>query len=111
MFQFVIGNLYGSGLASVMTVKRYDTPISNVPMLVKSGMIWGGPSPDFYFAILNTENSDLRKFIDEYQIYTIEKCEALGKQLKMSLVAEQMQYGMCLAKVNNCLILNTKKHV
>lgn len=102
MFQFVIGNLYGGGLASVMTVTRYETPISNVPMLINSGMMWGGPSPDFCFSILKTENRDLRKFIDGYKIFPIEKCAELGKQLKMSLVAEQMQYGKDKSSIFLC---------
>lgn len=92
-FQLVVGNLYGGGLASVMTVTRYEDPINNVQRLVDSGLLWGGASADFTFSILHTKNPTLRRFIDQYSVFPMAKCAELGKEQKMALVAEQLQYG------------------
>lgn len=92
-YQLVMGNLYGGGLASVMTVTRYEEPIDNIQKLLNSHLLWGHPSADFTFSILHTENPILRQFIDGYSVFSMEKCTELGRQLKMALVVEQLQYG------------------
>lgn len=91
--QLIVGNLYGGGLASGLTVTRYEDPISNIRMLVNSKLMWGGASEDYYYSILNTENPDLRKYIDGFKVCDIPECTALGESLKMSLILEELQYG------------------
>lgn len=88
-----MGNLYGSGLASVMTVTRYEQPIDTVQRLTNSQLLWGATSVDYCFSILSTEDPVLRRFIEDYTVLPTDKCASLAKELKMSLVVEQLQYG------------------
>lgn len=37
---FMIGNMYGAGLASTMTIPQYEKPIDTTYDLAASGMLW-----------------------------------------------------------------------
>lgn len=92
-YQLVVGNLYAGGLAAVMTRTRYDAPIDSVDRLINSGVDWGFNSLDFAFSIERTEDATLRRFLDGYQICTIEECGRRAKALNLALFVEQLQYG------------------
>lgn len=90
-----MGNLYGGGLASVMTVTRYEEPINTIQQLVESNLKWGGPSAAYYYSITNTANPLLRRYIDGFYVCETTECAKLGLKSELALVLEQLQYGEC----------------
>lgn len=56
----LVGNLYSSGLASIMTVTRYEKPIDTIEDLLDSGLIIAGPGLALIYSLDKTE--DVRNF-------------------------------------------------
>ncbi|ENN78215.1 hypothetical protein YQE_05367, partial [Dendroctonus ponderosae] len=64
------GNLanttFDSGLATIMTVPRYDNPINTIEELAESGLPWGGTQDAWILSINNSLEPNLMKLVARF---------------------------------------------
>ncbi|EAA02348.3 AGAP012872-PA, partial [Anopheles gambiae str. PEST] len=90
---FMVSNLYSGGLASVMTVPKYEKSIDTVVDFAASGMKWFGPSPFF----LMTDRSSNQPYLQEIQkTFRSVRLEEMNQYAHMGgsgFFVEQAQHG------------------
>lgn len=61
LFQLFLTSTYSSGLATVMTIPRYDDPVNTVEEFYKSGMYWGATQEAWVTSIQHVKDvSDIQ---------------------------------------------------
>ncbi|XP_063707554.1 uncharacterized protein LOC134836266 [Culicoides brevitarsis] len=93
MFALIIGNLYAGGLASVMTVTRYEEPLDSLEKVVESNLQWGAPAWDWIFTIKQSDYPPFKKFVQKFVVKPIPEMHKLVKAEKFAVTLETMQHG------------------
>ncbi|KAH1007137.1 hypothetical protein HUJ04_004410 [Dendroctonus ponderosae] len=62
----VLSTTFDSGLATIMTVPRYDNPINTIEELAESGLPWGGTQDAWILSINNSLEPNLMKLVARF---------------------------------------------
>ncbi|XP_058823633.1 uncharacterized protein LOC131684627 [Topomyia yanbarensis] len=90
---FMIGNMYGAGLAGIMTIPQYEHPIDTTYDLADSGMMWGGTCMNWMFAILNAPEPHLKTLLKNYRVVELEYLAKHRNTRDMGFVGERTEFG------------------
>ncbi|XP_055694767.1 uncharacterized protein LOC129796671 [Lutzomyia longipalpis] len=88
-----IGNVYGSGLSSVMTIPRYLAPIDTSLQLAQSGMEWSGTHDAWTFSIQSATNHIMVTLVNTFHVYSYEDLRHRSERADIALGIERLQYG------------------
>uniref|UniRef100_A0A336MNM8 CSON003529 protein n=1 Tax=Culicoides sonorensis TaxID=179676 RepID=A0A336MNM8_CULSO len=98
-FAMIVGNLYGGALASVMTITKFENPISTISDIIHSDLIWGGPSLVFVLSVIDSQEPDLRYYLDHFKEMSMKELNEHGKAQDMAIILEALQFGtVCIAE-------------
>lgn len=85
----ICDNMYTGGLASIMTVTRFEEPIDTVEKLVMhSSVLWGSNAECWLFSLLGSSNPVYQKFVEKYKIYSAEELIRLEEERQIATVLE-----------------------
>ncbi|KAG4071256.1 hypothetical protein HA402_003960 [Bradysia odoriphaga] len=93
IYALVIGNLYVGGLASVMTITRYEQPVDSIEKLVESKFLWSSTALSWIFTLQNSDYPPHKKYVDKYTVRSIPDLLKLVQRHRTAVMLETMQYG------------------
>ncbi|KAJ6635959.1 Glutamate receptor, partial [Pseudolycoriella hygida] len=93
IYALVIGNLYAGGLASVMTITRYEEPVDSIEKLVESKFMWGSTALSWIFTLQKSDYPPHKKYVEKYMVNSIPETLKLVQQHKTAIMLETMQHG------------------
>ncbi|XP_037040297.1 uncharacterized protein LOC119077222 [Bradysia coprophila] len=93
IYALVIGNLYVGGLASVMTITRYEQPVDSIDKLVESKFSWSSTALSWIFTLQNSDYPPHKKYVDKYTVSSIPDLLKLVQRHRTAVMLETMQYG------------------
>lgn len=67
IFEVFLTSTYSSGLASIMTIPRYEHPVNTVNDFYRSGVYWGATQEAWITSIQRAED------VSKYQMWAIRK--------------------------------------
>ncbi|XP_065072611.1 uncharacterized protein LOC135696992 [Ochlerotatus camptorhynchus] len=89
---FMIGNCYGGGLASVMTIPEYEKSIDTIVDLADSGMPWGSHVESWIYSILTAPQPHMKKLVKTYRTVSKEFLAKHTKMHDMGFVGERSEF-------------------
>ncbi|XP_075215171.1 glutamate receptor ionotropic, delta-2-like [Lycorma delicatula] len=92
MFLLIVTS-YHSGLASNLTVHRYDKPIETVQDLVDSSLPWGARHAAWIFSIRLTQESNTKILLNRFQHQSFEYLKKHTKTGDFAFGIERLQGG------------------
>uniref|UniRef100_A0A8W7PCZ0 Ionotropic glutamate receptor C-terminal domain-containing protein n=1 Tax=Anopheles coluzzii TaxID=1518534 RepID=A0A8W7PCZ0_ANOCL len=90
---FMVSNLYSGGLASVMTVPKYEKSIDTVVDFAATGMKWFGPTPYCLEEIWNASEPHLQQIQKTYIAAGPEEMNRYAHMGGSGFIVEQAQHG------------------
>ncbi|XP_055543538.1 uncharacterized protein LOC129729084 [Wyeomyia smithii] len=90
---FMVGNMYGAGLAGIMTIPQYEPSIDTPYDLASSGLLWGGTCLDWLFAVLDAEQVHLKTILSNYRIVDTEYLVQHRNTRDFGYVGERSEFG------------------
>ncbi|XP_058823637.1 uncharacterized protein LOC131684630 isoform X2 [Topomyia yanbarensis] len=90
---FMIGNMYGAGLAGVMTIPQYERPIDTTVDLANSGLLFAGTVINWIYCILESTEPHLITLGDNYRVLDTEHLMKHSKTRDMGFVGEFTEFG------------------
>lgn len=114
---FMVSNLYGAGLSSVMTIPQYEGSIDTPEALADSGMLWGADSlvwinsliagtevcdelffyfffyRDTYFQLLFLHQPYQQTLVKNYRVMDLEQLVQRAKTREFGFVGERTEFG------------------
>uniref|UniRef100_A0A336MLL3 CSON003528 protein n=1 Tax=Culicoides sonorensis TaxID=179676 RepID=A0A336MLL3_CULSO len=100
-FSLILGTLYGGGFASVLTVTRYEKPISTVAELVESNYQWKGITIAYLYPIELTQDPFLRKYIDNFIVVPL--TEIKNQDHKTSIFLTELTQNRAVCNLDNMM--------
>ncbi|XP_035902364.1 uncharacterized protein LOC118507679 isoform X1 [Anopheles stephensi] len=89
----MIGNAYSGGLASVMTVPRYEKSIDTVQDLADRNLRWGSTHDAWIFSIQLATQPTIVKLLDNFVTYPKDVLHRHAKQRNLAYSIERLPYG------------------
>uniref|UniRef100_A0A182SY81 Ionotropic glutamate receptor C-terminal domain-containing protein n=1 Tax=Anopheles maculatus TaxID=74869 RepID=A0A182SY81_9DIPT len=89
----MIGNAYSGGLASVMTVPRYEKSIDTVQELADRNLRWGSTHDAWIFSIQLATQPTIVKLLDNFVTYPKDVLHRHAKQRTLAYSIERLPYG------------------
>ncbi|PSN57697.1 Ionotropic receptor 41a11 [Blattella germanica] len=93
LFYFVVTTAYSGGLATVLTVPRYEKPIETVSDLARHNVKWTGIYDAYLVSIKDSVNPDIQKVVKNWRFGDYDWLEAKTKTGDMSFALEKMLGG------------------
>ncbi|XP_059608153.1 uncharacterized protein LOC132255993 [Phlebotomus argentipes] len=90
---WLIGNIYASGLASVMTIPRFVAPIDTPEDLAASGMEWSATHDAWIFSIQSATEPLLVTLVKNFRIRSHEQLRSHSLRSDIGFSIERLQYG------------------
>lgn len=100
-FSLILGTLYDGGYASVMTVTRYEKPISTIHDVVESKFQWKGITIAYLYPVELTEERNLRKYIDNFIVIPL--TDIKRQDHTTSIFLTESTQNRALVNLNNIL--------
>lgn len=100
-FSLLLGTLYDGGYASVMTVTRYEKPLSSIHDVVESKFQWKGITIAYLYPVGLTEEPNLRKYIDNFIQFPL--TEIKYQSHTTSIFLTEFTQNHCVVNLNNIL--------
>lgn len=100
-FSLILGTLYDGGYASVMTVTRYEKPISTIHDVVESKLTWKGITIAYLYPVELTEDRYLRKYIDNFIVVPL--TDIKRQDHTTSIFLTEFTQNRALVNLNNIL--------
>uniref|UniRef100_A0A182MC87 Ionotropic glutamate receptor C-terminal domain-containing protein n=1 Tax=Anopheles culicifacies TaxID=139723 RepID=A0A182MC87_9DIPT len=89
----MIGNAYSGGLASVMTVPRYEKSIDTVQDLADRNLRWGSTHDAWIFSIQLATQPTIVKLLDNFVTYPKDVLHVQAKHRNLAYSIERLPYG------------------
>ncbi|XP_021918219.1 glutamate receptor ionotropic, kainate 4-like [Zootermopsis nevadensis] len=93
LFYFVVTTAYCGGLATVLTLPRYEKPIESVSDLADHNLIWGGMDDAFTFIMRGSSDPKMQTVVRNFRLESEEYLTARAKVGDMGFVIERMLGG------------------
>ncbi|XP_055633889.1 glutamate receptor-like, partial [Toxorhynchites rutilus septentrionalis] len=90
---FMISNLYGAGLATIMTIPQYGHGIDNTIDLAASGIPFAGSDLAWIFAIMNASQPHLRTLVKNYLVGDRNFFTQHRRTRDMGFIGERTEFG------------------
>ncbi|XP_053691082.1 uncharacterized protein LOC128739611 [Sabethes cyaneus] len=90
---FMIGNLYGAGLAGIMTIPQYEHAIDTTFDLASSGMLWGGTCLNWMFAVMNAPEPHVKTLVSNYRVVDMDYLIQHRNTRDFGYVGERTEFG------------------
>ncbi|XP_055604894.1 uncharacterized protein LOC129753118 [Uranotaenia lowii] len=90
---FMVGNLYGAGLASIMTIPQYEKPIDTGRDFAESNMLLAGSAISWIYAIMEAPQPFLQKIVENYRLVDIDYMIDHRYALDIGYIGERTQFG------------------
>ncbi|XP_075228173.1 putative glutamate receptor [Lycorma delicatula] len=92
MYFFLISLYYSTGLASVLTIPRYEKQINTVEDLIESGLEWGATHNIWVFSILRAQNN-LKTLKSRFVTLTFDELKARSTKRNFAYAIERLPGG------------------
>ncbi|XP_039435049.1 glutamate receptor-like [Culex pipiens pallens] len=89
---FMIGNMYGAGLASTMTIPQYEKPIDTTYDLAASGMLWAATAINWILSIMTSTQPHLQTLVQNYRILDTEELIRHRTKRDLGYVGERSEF-------------------
>uniref|UniRef100_A0A182P639 Ionotropic glutamate receptor C-terminal domain-containing protein n=1 Tax=Anopheles epiroticus TaxID=199890 RepID=A0A182P639_9DIPT len=89
----MIGNAYSGGLASVMTVPRYEKSIDTVQELAERNLPWGSTHDAWIFSIQLATQPTIVKLLENFVTYPKDVLHRHAQQRDLAYSIERLPYG------------------
>nr|XP_040223908.2 probable glutamate receptor [Anopheles coluzzii] len=89
----MIGNAYSGGLASVMTVPRFEKSIDTVQDLADRNLRWGSTHDAWIFSIQLATQPTIVKLLESFVTYPKDVLHEHAKQRNLAYSIERLPYG------------------
>ncbi|XP_055604893.1 uncharacterized protein LOC129753117 [Uranotaenia lowii] len=89
----MVGNLYGAGLASIMTIPQYEKPIDTGRDFAESNMLLAGSAISWIYAIMDAPQPFLQKIVENYRLVDIDYMIDHRYALDIGYIGERTQFG------------------
>jgi hypothetical protein len=89
----MIGNVYSSGLATVLTVPRYTKAVDTVQKLSDFEMPWLSTHDAWIFSIQQAEQPTIVKLLSTFHTYSRSKLEEMAHTEEVAFTIERLPYG------------------
>uniref|UniRef100_A0A182JNI1 Ionotropic glutamate receptor C-terminal domain-containing protein n=1 Tax=Anopheles christyi TaxID=43041 RepID=A0A182JNI1_9DIPT len=89
----MIGNAYSGGLASVMTVPRYEKSIDTVQDLADRNLHWGSTHDAWIFSIQLATQPTIVKLLENFVTYPKDVLHEHAKHRNLAYSIERLPYG------------------
>ncbi|EDS44674.1 conserved hypothetical protein [Culex quinquefasciatus] len=89
---FMIGNMYGAGLASTMTIPQYEKPIDTTYDLAASGMLWAATAVNWILSIMTSTQPHLQTLVENYRILDTEELIEHRTKRDLGYVGERSEF-------------------
>lgn len=85
---------YSSGLATVMTIPRYENAINTIEDLANSELDWGATQDAWITSIQNAEESNYVKIVSKFHSISEENLRENSKTGKFGFSIERLPFGI-----------------
>ncbi|XP_049286717.1 probable glutamate receptor [Anopheles funestus] len=89
----MIGNAYSGGLASIMTVPRYEKSIDTVQDLADRNLRWGSTHDAWIFSIQLATQPTIVRLLENFVTYPKDVLHAKAKHRDLAYSIERLPYG------------------
>uniref|UniRef100_A0A182Q9U2 Ionotropic glutamate receptor C-terminal domain-containing protein n=1 Tax=Anopheles farauti TaxID=69004 RepID=A0A182Q9U2_9DIPT len=89
----MVGNAYSGGLASVMTVPRFEKPIDTVQDLADRNLHWGSTHDAWIFSIQLATQPTIVKLLANFVTYPKDVLHEHAKRRSLAYSIERLPYG------------------
>ncbi|XP_077285106.1 putative glutamate receptor [Arctopsyche grandis] len=93
LLSLILSNVYSSGLASSITVPKYEDPIDTVQQLVDRDMEWGATHDAWIFSILLSTEPNIVHLVKKFQKIPDKKLRDRGKTRDFAYSIERLPAG------------------
>ncbi|XP_055681871.1 uncharacterized protein LOC129789214 [Lutzomyia longipalpis] len=89
----VVVNSYSGGLASVLTVPKYEKSIDTNQEFADSGLKWGAPSDVWIYAIVEAEEPMFKTVVNNFEIKSYDEFRRLSFTGTFAYGIERLNFG------------------
>ncbi|XP_058817470.1 uncharacterized protein LOC131680777 [Topomyia yanbarensis] len=90
---FMVGNLYGAGLAGVMTIPQYERPIDTTVDLANSGMLFAATAINWIYSFLESTEPHLITLTHNFRVLDNEQLIKHSKTRDLGFIGEFTEFG------------------
>ncbi|XP_052565955.1 uncharacterized protein LOC120417136 [Culex pipiens pallens] len=90
---YMVSNMYGAGLACVMTIPLYEKSIETPKDLADSGMLWGAEVVAWVNSFTLASESYLQTLVKNYRVEDLDHLKQLAKTRDFGFVGEHSEFG------------------
>ncbi|XP_023710270.2 uncharacterized protein LOC111866019 [Cryptotermes secundus] len=90
VFFLLVSTVYSGGLASILTVPRYEHPIDTVKDLADSNLPWVNVHEAWVWSLLDSEDPVSKTLVQHFHVLTEEEMTALSTQGKTAFSLEKL---------------------
>ncbi|XP_055681997.1 uncharacterized protein LOC129789290 [Lutzomyia longipalpis] len=89
----VVVNSYSGGLASVLTVPKYEDSIDSNQQFADSDVKWGAPSDAWIYQIVGAEEPMYKTIVKNFEIKSYDEFQKLSFSRTYGFAIERLNYG------------------
>ncbi|XP_055698602.1 ionotropic receptor 21a-like [Phlebotomus papatasi] len=89
----IVGNSYSGGLASVLTVPKYEDSIDTNHEFAESGIKWGAPSDAWLYSLMGTDQPDFKTMVKNFEVKSYDEFRRVSLTRTFALGIERLNSG------------------